>query len=197
MSRLEIAVGSRLKSFYHNKEEITQDQWFLDTIRWGYKLEFTTKPQFNGVKVTKGKLSFIQQEVKELLEKQVIQIVQPNHTKSGFDSILFPSSQENGRSKTSHKSQISKQVHVSQTSTLQNGFHEICTKPCSVRRLCSVYNLKDAYLHIPIFQSHKKFLRFCVDGIKCFSVGLTSIWQHVRTTGLPVRASIPNIRKMT
>ena len=49
---LEIPVGGRLVHFLSKWEQITQDQWVLDIIRDGYKLEFQKIPPFNGVKAT-------------------------------------------------------------------------------------------------------------------------------------------------
>ena len=81
MMKPEIPVGGRLKHFYQKWKQITEDQWVLDIIKKGYKIEFLTKPAFNGVKQTKIKKynsHIILQEVDELLQKKTIEIVPQN-----------------------------------------------------------------------------------------------------------------------
>ena len=91
MIKPEIPVGGRLKHFYQKWEHITEDQWDLDIIKQGYKLELK-KTVFNGVKQTKINKQnslFILQEVDELLQKKAIEIVPQNQIQSGFYSTLF------------------------------------------------------------------------------------------------------------
>jgi soluble P-type ATPase len=61
-------------------------------ISQGYKLEFVEKPQFLGIKSTRvpaKSQNIIKQEIISLLEKNVIDVVDPKRANSDFYSTLF------------------------------------------------------------------------------------------------------------
>ena len=76
----EIPVGGRLAHFLPEWEKITSDKWVLEVIREGYKLEFLEKPPFLGIKPTnvpqKDQI-LISEEIEKLLQKNAIEVVDP------------------------------------------------------------------------------------------------------------------------
>jgi hypothetical protein len=77
----QIPVWGRLKQFYPKWLEITEDQWVLDIIKEGYKLEFVEIPKFNGeleTRVPPKQLDIILQEVDTLIRKYAIEEIPPD-----------------------------------------------------------------------------------------------------------------------
>ena len=88
----EIPVGGRLTHFVEKWKSITTDQWQIDLVVEGYKLEFNKIPKFQGAKethVTSTSLELISLEVKELLAKGCIEHIPVNQIMDGFYSTFF------------------------------------------------------------------------------------------------------------
>ena len=49
----DLPVGGRLSAFADFWADLTQDQWVLDLVRGGYKLELNSVPPFNGLVTTR------------------------------------------------------------------------------------------------------------------------------------------------
>ena len=163
MLKPDIPVGGRLRCFYPKWEQITNDQWVLDVIKNGYKFEFLQMPSFNGIKenkLSKEKLLIIQQEVKELLQKGAIEPVPQEHINQGFYSTLFLVPKKTG--------ELRPVINLRPLNRYIKHQHFKMDTMKSVMNLVRqgdyaiTLDLKDAYLHIPIHQNHKKYLRFSV-----------------------------------
>ncbi|VDI40872.1 Hypothetical predicted protein [Mytilus galloprovincialis] len=165
----EIPVGGRLSLFLKEWTKITNDQWVLSIIKEGYKLEFQQFPPKTGVKITSvpaKDLEILHLEVKELMEKSAVEYVpQGGHFKR-FLQHIFPSSEKNRGHETRNKFKTPQQV--SPKTTLQNGL-SINSFECVVKQgdWAISLDLKDAYMHIPVFQKHRQYLRFCVKNSPC------------------------------
>lgn len=160
----EIPVGGRLVHFFPKWEEITNDKWVLAIIQNGYKLEFLQKPPFLGVKktfVNVTNLELLKQEVKNLLEKDAVEIVQKTHIQTGFYSTLFLVEKKNGKLRP-----VINLRPLNQYLKKQHFKMDTMTKVLNLVKkgdwACSL-DLQDAYLHVPIFPKHRKYLRFAID----------------------------------
>ena len=160
----EIPVGGRLKFFAKNWQLITQDNWVLSIIKEGYKLEFLQKPPFLGVKKTvipHAQKHCLLKEVNDLLEKNAIEHVANQENQTGFYSTFFLVPKKSGKMRPIINlrplNQYLKKQHF-KMDTLNRVLNLV--KPND--RAISI-DLTDAYLHIPIFSKHQKFLRFCVE----------------------------------
>jgi len=92
VNKSEIPVGGRLTHFLGVWQKITTDQWVLDIIEKGHKLEFNQIPIFKGIKhtvVPKKHHYLILKEIENLLEKNVIEKVPQSQMYEGFYSTLF------------------------------------------------------------------------------------------------------------
>ena len=71
----------------------TDNQWVLDTVEQGYKIELTHIPSFTGVRETKIKdsikLGVLLEEVDTLWQKKVIEPVSPQEEHEGYYSNFF------------------------------------------------------------------------------------------------------------
>ena len=179
MLRQEIPVGGRLIYFIDQWEKITDDQWVLSILKSGYLLEFRKVPKFYGIKETtcSGQdVPIYQNAISNLLEKQVIEPVLIQNKNTGFYSTLFIIPKKNGKLRPVtnlrplNKYLLKKHFKMD---TLQKVINLVKKGDWAIS-----IDLTDAYLHIPVHVSHRKFLRFHIKGQsyqwKAMCVGPTS-----------------------
>ena len=161
----QIPVGGRLRFFLENWKKITDDQWVLSLIEEGYKLEFIQKPPQSGMKETivpRKNLDILNAEVAELLRKDAIEKVPPNERGCGFYSTFFLVPKKNGKMRPvinlRPQNRYLKKEHF-KMDTLKKVINLVKPNDWAIS-----LDLSDAYLHIPIFQKHRKYLRFCIAG---------------------------------
>ena len=82
-----------------------------------------------------------------------------------FLQYIFHSTKKVWKNETNHKFETPQPV--SQETTFKNGHFEQGVKSSETKRLAISIDLTEAYLHIPIFSKHQKFLRFCVEN-RCY-----------------------------
>ena len=164
----KIPVGGRLKFFIKNWEKITNDKWVLSTIKNGLKMDFLKIPKFSGIKETKvnqKQMPFLLAEVDTLLEKGAIEIVPKNQIREGFYSTFFLVQKKNGEMRPIINLKPLNRYMVKQhfkMDTLAKVLNLVKPGDYAIS-----FDLKDAYLHIPIHETNKKFLRFCINQ-KCY-----------------------------
>ena len=163
----ELPVGGRLKFFIDQWRKITDDKWVLSTISKGYKLEFQSFPPRTGIiqtRATAHALKIINSEVEKLLEKAAIEPVPIAEEHLGFYSTLFLVPKKTGdlRPVINLKplNQYLKTEHF-KMDTLSKVINLVRKGDWGIS-----VDLQDAYFHIPIFRSHRKYLRFCIQGRK-------------------------------
>lgn len=198
----EIPVGGRLKFFYQNWQNITDDKWVLSVIKEGFKFNFIKKPPHSGIKVTSvsaAKQSILEQEVAELLKKNAIEIVPKQNQELGFYSTFFLVPKKSGQMRPVINLKplnryIKKEHFKMDTLTKVINMVQIGDYAISL-------DLQDAYLHIPIHESHKMYLRFCLKkggpcyqfkclcfgpkpAPRCFTKIVTVIAAHLRAQNI-------------
>lgn len=88
-------VGGRLQRFYKVWTQITSDKFVLETIRRGYRIEFTGRPRLSRVplwtNVPKAldKRLALEEGIEKLIAKEAIQLLDPPPTDIGYYSTLF------------------------------------------------------------------------------------------------------------
>ena len=164
----EIPVGGRLSHFLQNWQNITTDKWILSIIKSGYKLEFFQKPYWTGIKktiVAPENLDTFETEINTLVEKNVIEKVEFPQSLTGFYSTLFLVPKKNGKMRmvTNLKplNSFLKKIHF-KMDTMQKVINLVKPKDWAIS-----LDLSDAYLHVPIFQKHRQYMRFCVQN-QCY-----------------------------
>ena len=161
----KIPVGGRLSHFLPEWEKITTDKWILSIIKEGYQLEFIQKPPFLGIKqtlVNAKNLEILDLEIKSLLEENAIEQVPKNQIQCGFYSTLFLVPKKNGEMRpVINLRPLNKYLRKQhfKMDTMSKVLNLVKKGDWAV-----TLDLKDAYLHVPIFQKHRKYLRFCVRG---------------------------------
>ena len=165
-SVVEEPVGGRLSKYLPVWQTLTSDRWVLEIIESGYALEFEIFPKFRGVRETKvsnhSDLQILMEEVNSLLSKNCIEKVPLDQEQAGFYSTFFlVPKKPTGRRPILNLKPI-------------NGFFpKKHFKMESLRLVKQAVNpgdwlvaidLSDAYMHIPIREAHRKFLRFKING---------------------------------
>lgn len=149
-------------------ERITSDQWVLSVIKEGYKLEFLQKPQFGGIRntnVPQKDVDLISKEISDLLEKDAIERVPKLNQQEGFYSTFFLVPKKNGKMRPVINLRPLNMYLVKkhfQMDTLTKIINLVKPKDWAIS-----IDLSDAYLHIPIFPAHRKYLRFAFQG-QCY-----------------------------
>ena len=162
-------MGARLQHFAHRWSKYTTDPWVLSVVRCGYGLQFN--PEMGHPPLTNQPVEMsdrrpesvllLKQAVTDLLQKEAIEIVE-NPDTPGFYSRLFLVPKRDGGFRpiidlkplnaflTKEKFKMETQASIS--AALQ------------VNDWTTSVDLKDAYFHIPIASSSRKYLRFVIDG---------------------------------
>lgn len=103
------------------------------------------------------------EEVKSLLEKNAIEIVEPQNSDAGFYSTIFIVPKQSGGFRAilnlRKLNKFIKNQHF-KMETLRSVIQSLNTGDWAFS-----IDLSDAYLHVPIHSESRKFLRFAVEGI--------------------------------
>ena len=157
-------VGGRLTLFLKEWLMITSDRWVLEVIQKGYAIEFIQNPPTNwGVKCTPVPVNsearkVLCQEIQNLLEKNVIVPVPVDQVGQGFYSTFFLVQKKTG----GYRPILN--LRPLNNFVVRKGF-----KLDSIRTIkmllqpgdfTTSLDLKDAYNHILIRESHQRYLRF-------------------------------------
>ncbi len=162
----QVPVGGRLAHFVDKWEEITDDTYVLSIVRKGYVIPFHTPPTLSIKPVCfpvkdSTHTSLLLSVVDELLEKKAVEIVADQRS-PGFYSRLFLVKKKNGKlrpvidlsplNKCVQLEHFKMETQRSVRLSIQNHFWSVSI------------DLQDAYLHVPIRPSHRKYLRFALCG---------------------------------
>ena len=176
--RLQIPVGV-VSDFSWKIGKIINDQWVLAVIKEGYKLEFTQNPPQSGIRETlvpSRNLDILNAEVAELLRKNAIETVPMNARECGFYSTFFSGTKKNGKMRPvinlRHLNRYLKKEHF-KIDTMIKVLNLVKLNDWAIS-----LDLSEAYMHISIFQGHRKCLCFCIAGQcyqwKCLCFGPTT-----------------------
>jgi hypothetical protein len=154
-----IPQTGRLKFFTPAWEMITQDPWILQVIQ-GYQIELVTPPVQQSLpnvpKLSSTQETVLEQEVKELLLKQAIHPVQS--PEAGFISSIFVVPKKDGGNRPVVNLKPLNQF-LGYEHFKMEGIHMLRNLLKKGDFLVKI-DLKDAYLTVPIWKNHHKYLRF-------------------------------------
>ena len=163
--RPSLPLAGRLSLFHPYWKQITQDQWVLDVVRQGYRLDFAVPPPPTRVRVTQlggERQSALLDEVEELLGKCAIELVPPGQEKDGFYSTYFTVPKKDGGIRPILNLKLFNKCLKQETFKMET-LNSIVLASQPGTWLASI-DLKDAYFHVPIHPDHRKYLRFCIQG---------------------------------
>ena len=152
-------LAGRLGHFLPNWRRITNDPTILEMIQ-GYKLEFTSTPVQSTVRrplqFSCSETAKIDLEISALLEKEALHVVKP--VSDQFISNLFLVPKRDGKSRPV--------ISLKDLNTFLQYDHFKMEGIHLLRDLLQPHDwlgkidLKDAYIVIPIWKNHRKYLRF-------------------------------------
>ncbi len=141
-------------------------RWVLQTVEKGYRIQFSAPPPpFKGLFLTcvsPEQALVLEQIVSSLLRKEAIEVVPPLDRESGFYSRYFAVPKKDGGLRPILDLQLlnrSVRCLKFRMLTVKQVVSQIRSEDWFV-----TIDLKDAYFHISIFPSHRKFLRFAFRG---------------------------------
>ena len=154
-------VTGRLKCFTSTWEKITQDPWVLQVVQ-GYQIEFM-KPPVQLVPARMPSLTptletVLDQEVQELLNKEAVHLVKQPVVTEGFISSLFVVPKKDGGNRPVVNLKPLNQ-YITYEHFKMEGIHMLRDLLKLGDWLVKI-DLKDAYLTVPIWINHQKYLRF-------------------------------------
>ena len=188
-------MGARLQSFWKTWEKYQVDQWVLEVLRDGYQVPFknnrlppmTLAPQeYQSYQNSPEKFAILQQEVKEMVQKGAVEIVQPRE--KAFYNRLFLVPKPDGKWRpVLDVSRLNKYVKKTKfTMETPQTVQQALRKGDWLISL----DMKDAYFHIPVHPQSRKFLRFMFDGViyqfKALCFGLSTAPQVFTRVLAPV-----------
>ncbi|XP_061480679.1 uncharacterized protein LOC133383639 [Rhineura floridana] len=204
------AIGGRLLQFAHVWAETTTDRWVLQTVSYGYSLEFSKQPRERFIATPRSRNPHKHQNfaaaVSHLLTIQAIESVPNQGQGKGVYSIffLFLKKNESTRALLDLK-WLNKRVAYKcfQMETLKSISEAIIQNDW----MASIEQ-SEAYLHIPIHREHRTFLRFCygqshfqyralpfglTSSPRVFTKVLVALVVHLRTLGVRVHPYLDDL----
>jgi hypothetical protein len=189
----------RLKFFSSIWEKITGDPWVLQVVQ-GYQIEFVKPP----VQTSPARLpalspavgAVLDQEVQALLEKQAVHPVDHNLPTEGFISSMFVVPKKDGGNCPVVNLKPLNQYLVYEHFKME-GIHMLRDLLQQGEFLVKI-DLKDAYLTVPIWKNHQKYLRFLwrenMLEFACLPFGLATAPRVFTKLMKPVVALLRGIR---
>ena len=156
-----IPQTGRLKFFTPAWEMITQDPWVLQVIQ-GYQIKLVTPPVQQSLpnvpKLSSTQEIVLEQQVNDLLMKEAIHPVQSPMPEAGFISSIFVVPKKDGGNRPVVNLKPLNQF-LGYKHFKMEGIHMLRDLLEKGDFLVKI-DLKDAYLTVPIWKDHQKYLRF-------------------------------------
>ena len=160
-------MGGRLRQFANAWAGVTADQWVLNTVSCGYRLEFTSSPPLGlSLRITptprdQSKARTLREEIEDLLAKDAIdRVADPSSLLFSSHFFLAPKKEGTWRpiinlrplNRYIRPQRFRMDTLALILSQLQPG------------RWATSLDLKDAYLHVPVHRDHRPWLGFIFEG---------------------------------
>ena len=179
-------VGGRLRAFAHLWPLITSDQFVLQTVTKGYRIEFTgnpprtREPRCTPIPRNQARRQDLERGLESMLEKRAIREIPFHADIPGFYSPIFLVAKESGgwrpilNLKAFNKFVKPLSFRMETLRTVMDCLgeaHQQRLKTSEHLRDSSMsetwavsIDLRDAYFHVPVAPEHTRFLRFAYDG---------------------------------
>ena len=171
------SFGGRIARFAQEWSQLTQDPWILATVCRGFELEFLSYPYQSHIPSN----AVMSCQQKELCDQEIVSLLRKGATIKavgpGFISSIFLIPKKTGghrpiiNLKNLNKFLVDHPFKMEGISTIRHTVRE--------GDWLAKLDLKDAYLTVPVFEGHRKFLRFvwresCYDFV-ALPFGLSSV----------------------
>ncbi|KAG1178037.1 hypothetical protein G6F36_010725 [Rhizopus arrhizus] len=156
-------VGGRLSLFASEWTTLSINDWLLNTIRTGFQLHFHTQPPLSHrprpiAPFNQSQDQLLSSEIHQLLSKGAIESVNPQDPSPGFYSSMFVIPKRNGGHRPvfnlKNLNQYLTAPHF-KMETIQD-----VTRMLKANDWLTSIDLSDAFLHIPVDPTSRRYLRF-------------------------------------
>ena len=163
-------MGGRIAHFANTWKKYTSDRFVLSVVEYGYALTFSesgppplsTSPiEFPGDRAH-GASSPLQEAVQKLVEKGAVEIVDDPSTPGFYSRLFLVPKKDGGLRPVIDLKALN--LHLRKESFKMETPASIAAAMRPGEWTTSI-DLKDAYFHIPMARSSRKFLRFVVNGV--------------------------------
>ena len=164
-SALEAPIGGRLHHALDSYRKVTSDDRVLQILKKGYKIPFKfrapiqKRSQRTPLPATSAARTVLDDEVKGLISKNAVKVVQPVHGQYVSSYFAVPKSK---RSPDKWRPIINLKHFNHSVRKLHFRMEEVAWIRLWLRSggwYCGI-DIKDAFLHVPIHKKFRKFLRF-------------------------------------
>ena len=171
-----VFIGGRIRHYWRAWRLISADPWILGVVQEGFRLEFESSPVAwivpRNAGMSEAQLSIGRQEVKDLFKKGAI--IEPSRVEFVSPMFIIPKATGGFRPiinlKRLNQFLILRHFKMENINSLR---HLIVKGDWMVK-----LDLKDAYLTVPVFEGHQKYLQFLWEGkvyqFVCLPFGLAS-----------------------
>ena len=177
-----IPVGGRLVEYRKNWVRIGADQWILDLVTNGYRLEFaerlqlTRMPKRTVLPRDKVRVQALLAQVQMLLEKRVIETVLKPNTPGFYSRFFVVPKREPGKWRSIIDLSLMSRSIKKQKFKMETP--ELIRSCLNKGNWATSIDLTDAYYHVLIHPTDRKYLRFMVGNTvyqyRALPVGLAS-----------------------
>ncbi|KAG1531065.1 hypothetical protein G6F51_013639 [Rhizopus arrhizus] len=156
-------AGGRLSLFASEWTTLSINDWLLNTIRIGFQLHFHTQPPLSHrprpiAPFNQSQDQLLSSEIHQLLSKGAIESVNPQDPSPGFYSSMFVIPKRNGGHRPvfnlKNLNQYLTAPHF-KMETIQD-----VTRMLKANDWLTSIDLSDAFLHIPVDPTSRRYLRF-------------------------------------
>ena len=161
-------VGGRLRHFKTFWGQTTTDAWVLEVVEKGYSLPFISSPPLSDPVETSWprdsvKLDLLRAEIQALVAKDAVEIVENGSPSEGYYSHYFLAPKKDGSWRPILNLK-GLNLHLRRDKFRMETLTSILQCVHHGDWMYSL-DLKDAYLHVPILPTHRKYLRFAFRNI--------------------------------
>lgn len=162
-------MGGRLGQFWKIWDRLRPDSWVQGVLREGYRIEFTSRPPSRDVKRptpvpgNQEKRAALEKEITDLLLKGAITPLDADHNMPLYRSVFFLAPKKTGDWRPIINLRPLNSLYVRPQKFRMETLHQI-VPTLSIGSWAVTIDLKDAYLHIPMHPSSRRFLSFQYKG---------------------------------
>ncbi|XP_067661149.1 uncharacterized protein [Haliotis asinina] len=162
-------VGGRLGIFWANWTFL-EDPFVCKILRAGYKLPLAGAPPLTTTPLSRvysiDQQVLILENINILLTKRAIEIVSEPHHSPGFYSPIFLVPKKGStKMRMIHNTATFNSLYLAEPPHFRMTSLDQIRAKLSPGAWMASLDLQDAYLHVPIFPRHRKFLRFIFNGL--------------------------------
>ncbi|XP_048255120.1 uncharacterized protein LOC124112582 [Haliotis rufescens] len=176
-------VGARLQTYWENWEQVFDDPWVVNMIRYGYRLDLKADPPLTATPLegfySEADLPILADAIGRLVEKRAVrELALPEITPGFYSRIFLVPKKDSAELRMIHNLKSFNEFYLHKPPKF--GMLTLADLKALIMAadwLASI-DLKDAYLHVLIHSDHHRYLRFVFQGRR---MGSTPIQPIVRS----------------